>query len=106
MARFDMPTPFLTQLDDTPYRTTVTRPVQGGGGDSFLVWYGQEFRWLEVEFEYGGSDDIDVTERIAGASRYETMAGISASAFTTADNSDRAVEQFQHRFFVWRGGGL
>ena len=84
IGRFDTLQPFFTRLEDAPYRTTVERN-DAGSGTSFLSWFGQEFVWVRTDLGYGVGDEADATTRMAGASRYDTAAQVSRSAFASAD---------------------
>ncbi len=84
MGRFDLPMPYFTKIEDSPFRTTLTHPDAERTGNTFLTWYGQEFSWIRSPIGYDGGldiDDIDATMRIAGGSRYSTAVAISQSAF-------------------------
>ncbi len=84
LGRFDGLEPVFTLLEDAPYRETVVR-TDGGSGSAFLSWYGQEFAWVNTELGYGVGGEADATTRVLGASRYETAARVSQSAFSSAD---------------------
>lgn len=84
IGRFDGLEPVFTRIEDSPYRNTVIRN-DSGSGTAFLSWFGQEFAWVNTELGYGVGGEADATNRIFGASRYDTAARVSQSAFSSAD---------------------
>ncbi|MEA3510414.1 MAG: cell wall-binding repeat-containing protein [Actinomycetota bacterium] len=84
IGRFDGLEPVFTRIEDSPYRETVVRN-DSGSGTAFLSWFGQEFAWVNTELGFGVGGEADATNRIFGASRYDTAARISYSAFLSAD---------------------
>jgi len=84
IGRFDGVSPHFTTLEDSPYRTTVQRNASGMG-TSFLSWYGREFSWIKTDLGYGVGGEADATDRLYGASRYDTAARVSADSFAAAD---------------------
>jgi putative cell wall-binding protein len=72
----------FSQLEDSPYRTTVVRNGERRAAGSFLSYFGQEFTWLRTEVGYGlGEGDATDVTRLAGDTRYGTAATISAASF-------------------------
>lgn len=85
LGRFNGVSPFFTELEDAPFRTTVVQPSSNGSGDAFLSWFGQESNWIRTRLGYGLGGEADATQRIFGASKYSTSATVSRTAFASAD---------------------
>jgi len=85
LGRFNGVSPFFTELEDSPFRTTVVQPSSDGSGSSFLSWFGQESNWIRTGLGYGVGGEADATQRVFAASKYSTSAAVSRTAFASAD---------------------